>query len=74
VNGTLIQPNANGSYTIPAGEEYVKINCYPAAAAAAESGNDACVYCGKVHPNSIWGRIVAFFHMIFWFFTRLFKK
>ena len=45
-----------------------------AEAAAAESGNDACVYCGKVHPNSIWGRIVAFFHTIFWFFTRLFKK
>jgi hypothetical protein len=74
VNGTLIQPNANGSYTIPAGEAYTQINCYPAEAAAAESESDACVYCGKVHPNSIWGRIVAFFHTVFWFFTRLFKK
>ena len=74
LNGEELKPNADGSYTIPGGTGYVQINTY-ATSTPASSGNsgDVCSYCGKVHPNSLWGRIVAFFHLIFWFFQRLFR-
>ena len=76
LNGKELAPNANGSYTIPAGTDYAKINCYPAAATVTqgESHGDTCPFCGKVHPSNIWGRIVAFVHVIFAFFQKLFHR
>jgi hypothetical protein len=74
LNGEELKPNYDGTYTIPAGTDYAKINCYPAATTATVSESEICSYCGKVHPNNLWGRIVAFFHMIFWFLTRIFNK
>lgn len=32
-----------------------------------------CSFCGKIHNTSLWGRIVTFFHNIFYFFKNLFK-
>ncbi|MBR5422745.1 MAG: hypothetical protein IK108_01930, partial [Clostridia bacterium] len=67
VNGEELKPNADGSYTIPGGTDYVQINTYAVDTTATSNSGDVCNYCGKVHPNSLWGRIVAFFHLIFWF-------
>ena len=72
-----LAPNADGSYTIPGGSGYTKVNINPVTASApsgstASSGNGVCKYCGKVHPNNIWGVIVSFFHTIFYFFKHLF--
>ena len=76
LNGVQIQPDANGTYTIPAGEGYVKINCNAVTAPDPEQGeghgSDVCKYCGKVHPNNLWGRLVALFHTLFYFFRHLF--
>ena len=74
MNGEELKPNADGSYTIPGGTDYVQINTYAVDTTATSNSGDVCNYCGKVHPNSLWGRIVAFFHLIFWFFQRLFRK
>jgi hypothetical protein len=77
LNGEELKPNADGSYTIPAGKEFALITVYPVyntAPSASESGSDVCGYCGKVHPNHIWGRLVAFLHVILLFFRNLFKK
>ena len=79
LNGVELQPNYDGTYTIPAGTDYAKINCYPKATASSSgsesgSGNAVCAYCGEVHPNSLWGRLMAIFHAIFLFFKNLFKK
>ena len=73
VNGVTLEPNEDGSFTLPAGSGYAQINVYPvsdAASAVAPSG--VCGYCGKVHPNHLWGRIVALFHAIILFFKNLF--
>lgn len=35
-------------------------------------GSNACAYCGKVHPNTFFGRLTAFFHNIFYVFARIF--
>ena len=35
-------------------------------------GSNACAYCGKVHPNTFFGRLTAFFHSIFYVFARIF--
>ena len=83
VNGNELAPNADGSYTIPGGTDFVLVNAYPASSSLTPSvtpsdnvsinDNDVCGFCGKVHPNSLWGRIVAFFHLIFLFFRNIFK-
>jgi hypothetical protein len=79
INGKELAQNADGTSTIPGGTGYVQINAYPATQTAehntqGESHSDVCGYCGKVHPSSLWGRIVAFFHALILFFTRLFNK
>ena len=33
-----------------------------------------CKYCGQDHGTSFWGRFVAFFHSILYFFKNLFGK
>ncbi len=43
------------------------------AAATAESGKTACPYCGSMHEG-FWGKIVGFFHRIFWFIRRIFRQ
>ncbi|MBQ9506189.1 MAG: hypothetical protein IJR51_03465, partial [Clostridia bacterium] len=74
VNGKELKPNADGTYTLPAGTDYAIVNCDPVTVAEDGSISNVCAYCGKIHPNSIWGRIVAFFHLIFHFFNRLFGR
>ena len=76
LNGVELAPNADGSYTIPGGRDYVKINCFARdpSVVPASSPQNVCGWCGKIHPNSLWGRIVAFFHMIFLFFRNLFRR
>lgn len=74
VNGEQLAPNGDGSYTIPGGTGYVQVNAYPVASPADGSGSGVCDYCGKVHPGNLWGRIIAFFHMLFAFFQRLFNR
>ena len=37
------------------------------------SGSDICKLCGKDHGTTIWGRLVAFIHMIIYFFKTLFR-
>lgn len=37
-------------------------------------GSNLCKYCHQDHGSSIWGRIVAFFHSILYFFAHLFGK
>jgi hypothetical protein len=77
LNDKELKQNADGSYTIPGGTEYVKINVNPVTTAADNGGSgshtaSACRYCGKVHPGNFWGMLVAFFHAIFYFFKHLF--
>lgn len=74
INGEELRPNADGSYTIPGGTDFVMIHAYPHAPAQEGSGSGVCNYCGKVHPNTLWGRLIAFFHLIFHFFKTLFKN
>ena len=78
LNGVEIHPDANGNYTIPAGEDFVKINCNAVTAPDPEQGeshgDDICKLCGKVHPNNLWGRLIALFHTIVYFFKTLFKR
>lgn len=71
VNGKQIQPDAYGTYTVPAGEDYAQINCYPAPSAASSDGG-VCKYCGQTHTSSLWGRLVALFHAIAYFFKHIF--
>lgn len=33
-----------------------------------------CKFCKKIHGNSLWERIISFFHSIFYFFAHLFGK
>ncbi len=49
------------------------VNAYPLYPAPEGTESGPCGFCGKTHPNTLWGRIVAFFHMIFAFFRDLFK-
>ena len=76
LNGVELKQNADGSYTIPGGTDYVKININPVTTAAESGGpvseGSVCKFCGKVHPNNFWGILVAFFHTIFYFFKHLF--
>ncbi len=78
VNGVEIRPDANGVYTIPAGEDYVKINCNavntPDPEQGESHGDGTCKLCGKVHPNNLWGRLIALFHAIVYFFKTLFNR
>ncbi|MCH5197881.1 MAG: hypothetical protein J1E34_03145, partial [Oscillospiraceae bacterium] len=75
VNGKTLQPNDDGTFTLPGGTGYAQINIYPVSDTLndlTESG--VCKYCGKVHPSHIWGRLVALFHSIFFFIKNLFNK
>lgn len=71
-NKTVTGPPV-GSYTIPGGVGFVMVNAYPLYPAPEGTESGPCGFCGKTHPNTLWGRIVAFFHMIFAFFRDLFK-
>ena len=71
INNVEASPDENGVYTIPAGSYADTVSII----GATEKYEPAvCDYCGKVHDGTFWGRIVAFFHMIFAFFVRLFNK
>jgi hypothetical protein len=77
LNDKALSQNPDGTYTIPGGTDYVKININPVSTATSDGGSHTssggvCKYCGKVHPNNLWGMIVAFFHAIFYFFKHLF--
>ena len=73
VNGVELKPNADGSFTLPAGTDYVKINCSPVTITA--SGDvRTCAYCGKVHPSNLWGTITRILHTIIYFFQHLFNR
>ena len=37
-------------------------------------GKNLCKYCGEDHGTSFWGKIVAFFHAILYFFAHLFGR
>ncbi|MBQ7637463.1 MAG: hypothetical protein IJS90_01005, partial [Clostridia bacterium] len=75
VNGQKLEPNADGTFTLPAGGDYAQINVYPVSEAASTviPNESVCSYCGKVHPSHLWGRIVALFHAILYFLKNLFK-
>ena len=36
------------------------------------TSDNRCAYCGKVHPNNVFGMIVSFFHNIAYIFARMF--
>ena len=82
INGKAATPDENGSYTLPAGSTNdtvsISVNNSPVTPSQPGSGNDGtsgtCAYCGKVHTNNLWGRIIALFHAIFAFFRDLFKR
>ena len=75
-NGVELKPNADGSYTIPAGSERVVINCNPvqpetpAQEGQLQSGK-VCAYCGNVHTNNLRGFLVGMLHSLFVFFKNL---
>ena len=77
-NGKELKPDANGVYTLPGGTDFVIVNCDPVGATVTGSDGETysgtCPFCGKIHPSSFWGRIVALVHTIFYFFRNLFKK
>ena len=78
LNDVELGQNPDGTYTIPGGTDYVKINVNPVTttdnggSGSHTSTGGVCKYCGKVHPGNLWGMIVAFFHAIFYFFKHLF--
>lgn len=78
VNGEALEANADGSYTLPGGSTYAQINITPIITPSEGSGsgteNGPCKYCGKTHANTLWGRIVAFFHAIFYWIKSLFTR
>ncbi|MBR5409552.1 MAG: InlB B-repeat-containing protein [Clostridia bacterium] len=81
MNGNVIEPNEDGSFTIPAGCDRAVITVVGAYEGGSESGSGAehssgsgvCKLCGQDHGNTIWGRLVAFIHMIIYFFKNLFR-
>ncbi len=77
-NGKELKANADGTYTMPAGEGFTMVHCDPVAVTPSgsdgESHSGVCPFCGKVHPSNLWGRLVALIHTFFWFFKNLFKK
>ena len=73
VNGQKLEANPDGKFTLPGGTDYAQINVYPTSnAASAVAPDGACKYCGKVHPSHLWGRIVALFHLLLYFFKNAF--
>ncbi|MCH5198802.1 MAG: hypothetical protein J1E34_07845, partial [Oscillospiraceae bacterium] len=76
VNGTILEPNDDGTYTLPGGTGYAQINVTPVIVtpSGGSSNTTECKYCGKLHPVTLWGRIVAFFHAIFYWIKSLFSK
>ena len=81
VNRTELAPNADGTYTLPAGRDYAIVSveliidntpATPSDPGQGSSGSGACKLCGENHGSSFWGRIVAFFHAIIYFFKHLF--
>lgn len=78
LNGSVLSPNADGSYTIPArtGNETVTVEpIYPQTPSGnSGSGSGACPYCGQTHANNLWGRIVSLVHTILAFFRNLFRR
>ncbi len=82
VNQQPLAPNADGSYTIPAGRNYLIVSVMPLSSAedpgttpsGGGSGSGVCKYCGQVHGSSFWGRLVAFFHLLAYFFLHLFGR
>gem|GEM_PF-3149387 len=76
VNGSVLQPNADGTFTLPGGVDYAQVNISPLIPDDDGSGSSVsgvCGYCGEVHANTLWGRIVAFFHAILNFFKNMFN-
>ena len=72
VNGKELTPDANGVYTIPAGSDRVVINCEPINTPA--ENHDVCGYCGKVHPNNVFGFLISMMHSMFMFFRSFFGR
>ena len=82
INGEKASQDPNGYYTLPAGSvsDTVSIVTNGGSAPSDPSGSGdtgdmgVCELCGKTHPNTLWGRIIALFHAIMAFFKNLFKK
>ena len=77
INGAEATPDENGVYTLPAGSTYDTVSIKGVTNAAPSSGegeSGTCPYCGQTHPNTLWGRLVYLFHVIFAFFRNLFKR
>ena len=73
VNGQKLEANPDGRFTLPGGTDYAQINVYPTSVGASAAVTDGvCKYCGKVHPSHLWGRIVALFHLLLYFFKNAF--
>ena len=88
VNGTPVQPDANGVYTVKAGVSTLHILAElqtpyepdPGTGDNGGSGNNggsgsssgSCPYCHENHTG-FFGAIVGFFHRILYFFSNLFK-
>ena len=65
--------NLGSVITLPGGTDYAQINVYPTSVGASAAVTDGvCKYCGKVHPSHLWGRIVALFHLLLYFFKNAF--
>ncbi|MBR5410591.1 MAG: InlB B-repeat-containing protein, partial [Clostridia bacterium] len=83
VNQQPLEPNADGSYTIPAGRNYLIVNVMPVTSVepaepdpgtTPSSGSGRCPYCGQVHGSSIWNRIVAFIHLLLYYILHIFGR
>ncbi len=77
LNGSVLSPNADGSYTIPAHVGNDTVTVVPVSAAPSGnpgSSSGVCPYCGQTHANNLWGRIIALFHTILAFFRNIFRR
>ena len=78
LNGGVLAPNADGSYTISAhaGNDTVTVEpLYPQTPSGNSGGSSGtCPYCGETHANNLWGRIISLIHTILAFFRNLFRR
>ena len=77
INGVAATPDANGTYTIPAGSTYdtvsISVNS-SSGAGSGQTGSGTCEFCGETHPDTLWGRLTALIHIIFAFFKKIFVR
>ena len=79
INGVKATPDANGTYTLPAGSTNDTVSVSAHSASAITPGNPGpgtsgeCEYCGQTHDSSLWGRLIALIHAILNFFRNLVK-